>query len=131
MEAATAWATGRLFPAGAHRPDEDDALADALRWGFDAEAIAALRDQLGDTVRSVSVWLTNVPVVEAFLVVSTQWRTALVPTEAGLVLRHVGLDYAGARAALSAMRIRVTPHLWNGLAVMELAAKAALNGEPV
>jgi hypothetical protein len=71
------------------------------------------------------VFPVNVPVVTAFLFVASQWRVA----SRGRRPFYVGLDYAAARAALDARRIAVTPELWDGLTVMEMAARDALNGE--
>jgi hypothetical protein len=129
MEAATAWVKGHLVEAEAFGlQEDDDALADAVRFGFDGEAMDTLKALLNAPQEAFAVWPENVPAVDAFLTVATQWMTALVPGEGGLVLRYVGLNYTGAKVALDAMEIAITPPLWNGLAIMEGAALAALNG---
>lgn len=54
-----------------------------------------------------------------FLRLRTQWRTSMAgPT---------GLDYAGVRAALAMMRVRVSPVLFEDLQTMEAAALAAMH----
>lgn len=73
----------------------------------------------------VEVWPELAPAVEAFLAVSTQWRTTAGMS--GLIV--IGLDYVGARFGLRAAGIRVTPELWADLQVMEIAARDALMGE--
>jgi hypothetical protein len=75
------------------------------------------------------VFAVNAGVVTAFTASASQWRTVLVATPAGLRTRFLGLDYAGVKVALEALQIRLTPDLWAGLASMEQAAAAALNGE--
>jgi len=126
MAAARAWAAGTL---AADRQKEPEALADARRWGFDEEAIAGLLEELGVAAVDFAVWAVNVPAVNAFLAVASQWRTALEPVEGGFRTYWVGLDYAGAGVALDKLEIAVTPRIWADLSVMELAARAALNGE--
>lgn len=96
--------------------------------GLDAETIAAIMAALG-AGQEDGVLPQNVATVSAFLAVASQWRTILVPTEMSVRTVFVGLDYAGARVALDALGIAVDPALWAGLAVMEQAAAAALNGE--
>lgn len=85
------------------------------------------------------LWPVNLPVWEAFCAVSLQWRTASrggggVAGMGGAALAPVtvvfiGLDYAAVRAGLDALGIAVTPELWRGLQVIEVAACAALNEE--
>lgn len=60
--------------------------------------------------------------VIAFLAVDTQWNKLV----AGNRLIATGLDYAGARASLRSLRIRVTPGLWRDLQTMEGEALAVL-----
>ena len=93
---------------------------------MDEASLAALRAALGDEALEGPLLPVNVPVVSAFLAIGTQWRTASLGM-GGLV--WIGLDYAGARAALDALQIPVTSWLWKGLVIMEQAAKAALNAE--
>lgn len=75
------------------------------------------------------VWPQNAAIVEAFLIVSTQWRAVAVP--GGMAPGRIvwlGLDYAGVEAGLKAAGVAVTPELWLGLQVMEAGARDALNG---
>lgn len=74
------------------------------------------------------MWPQNVPVVRAWLAVSTQWRTAPLPLPLGGGPYWIGLDYAGVVAGLGALGIVVTPQLWSGLMIMEDEAIRALNG---
>lgn len=73
------------------------------------------------------VFAEHVPIVDAFLAVCSQWRTAAASTMAGARLVYLGLDYAGARAGLALAGIEATPDLWAGVQIMEAAAVAALN----
>lgn len=75
------------------------------------------------------VWPDNVAAVAAFLAVGTQWRTGIAMADGRIGPLWIGLDYAGCLSALDALGVTVTPALWRGLATMELAARAALNGE--
>lgn len=114
----------------------------ARNAGMDADSLAALRETIDGPATAADdefdrIWPENIPVVEAFLAVATQWRVlacsvggaigpaggALAPT----VPVYISLDYAAVRAGLDAENIAVTPQLWRGLRVMESAAAAALN----
>ncbi len=95
----------------------DDARADALLMGLDP-ALFALDDD-GD-----GIWAQNLPVVTAFLSVSTQWR---VLAQADGSLRYVGMDYAGVRAGLRQAGLRLTPADWSDLQIVEAGALGALN----
>lgn len=75
------------------------------------------------------VWPSHAAAFRAFLAVASQWRTALMTSAEGFRTRVVGLDYGGAKVALDALGIAVTPALWSAVQVMEQAAAAALNGE--
>lgn len=68
------------------------------------------------------VWPDNVPTVKAFVLCDTQWKVQIDPTGR---LVPSGLDYAGARAGLDMLEIKVSPELWQGVMIMEAAAKAA------
>jgi hypothetical protein len=121
--AARAWVAGGLT-----RPArEPGAIADARRLGWSEAAIADLRGRLG--AAGAGVWPQNSDAVSAFLAVATQWRTTLAPGPRGARLVWLGLDYAAAKVALDAVGIAVTAELWAALTIMELAARAALNGE--
>lgn len=52
----------------------------------------------------------------------TQWRVQIDPTGR---LVPTGLDYAGARAGLDLLDVEITRELWQGVMIMEAAAKAA------
>jgi hypothetical protein len=81
---------------------------------------------LGGSVAE-GVWPQNVATVEAFLAVSTQWRTGVRPAGFGSATLWIGLDYAGVRAGLEVAGIAGTPDLWGGLTIMEHEAARALN----
>jgi Phage related hypothetical protein (DUF1799) len=92
--------------------------------------IDAVRDELKAPGRNdaVGVWPENLAIVTAFLAVATQWRAlalggGFVPAR----VLYLGLDYGGARVALDARALAVTPELWEGLQVMEAEAIKALN----
>lgn len=89
------------------------------------DAIQAWQAQLKDADAEAEDVVT-LPVdcrqaVQAFVAVSTQWRRLL----AGDRLLATGLDYAGVRAALRALRIHLTPALFADLQTMEGAALVA------
>ncbi len=71
------------------------------------------------------VWPDNMIVVDAFMVVSTQWRTVAMPT--GQVI-YQGLDYAAVKVGLDGADIALTAAQWSNLRMMERAAAAAMNG---
>lgn len=71
------------------------------------------------------VWPENMPIVDAWLVVCSQWRA--VAMSSGQVL-WLGLDYAAARAGLECAAIALSPAQWSSLRLMERVAAAALNG---
>lgn len=60
----------------------------------------------------------NEAVADLFLACSSQWRIAGMGTP-------IGLDYAGLRAALSMMRVRPTPELFEQIQDMETGALKA------
>ena len=121
--------SGGLFTGvGEASPAADGALADAVLWGLDDDAVAAIRSSLAAGGQAFDgVWPDNVAIVEAFLAAGTQWRTGLRPTRSGPRLVWIGLDYAAARAGIEALGLSITPELWVGLMVMESAAREALN----
>ena len=120
MAAARRW-------AGGGGSDLSEALQEARELGAPEEVLAQLEQE--QVVRAFEVWPENWPTVEAFQVVSTQWRATALPggMEPGKVYWH-GLDYAGVAAGLAGHGIEATPELWNGLSVMEAAARDVLNG---
>lgn len=125
MEVARAWVRGELAEG---QTGQDETMAEAAFLGFDATSLDGLKTQLNRGRATLKIWAVNLPIVTAFLAVSTQWRTALVPTERGFALRHIGLDYAGAKAGLAALGLAVSAEEWAGIQVMELAAVAEFNG---
>lgn len=74
------------------------------------------------------VWPENVTIVQAFLLASTQWRTASVGGPAGSRVFWVGLDYSAARVAIETAGLILDAPVFAGLQVMEMAARGALNG---
>lgn len=112
---------GTLFAGDPSRPEDaeaDGALSDAARFGLELPAEAlALPDHVG-------VWPENAAIVEAFLLMSSQWR--MRPGQDG-VPRLIGLDYAGARAGLEMLGTEITTELWQGVMIVEAGAKAAWN----
>jgi hypothetical protein len=114
--AGRAWATGTLFTTAT---DLDELAADAAFWGIDPTLLADAGDEDGE-----GVWPENLPAVAAFLAVATQWRVVGLADGS---LRTTGLDYAGARAALDALNVEVTPGLWSDVQVIEDGALAGLN----
>lgn len=80
--------------------------------------------------RHFEVWAENAATVEAFLLVSTQWR--LAPYGGGMapmMIYWAGLDYTAVRAGLEGEGVAITPDLWRGLRTMEDAARKVLNGQ--
>jgi hypothetical protein len=71
------------------------------------------------------VWPANMTVVDTWLAISSQWRTA--PLADGRV-HWLGLDYSAVRAGLDMAGLTVTPSDWASVQVMEREASAALNG---
>lgn len=104
-------------------------MRDARLAGMDPGSIAALQADL-NAESGEGVWPQNIETVRAFFAAGTQWRTTMLPDGAsGFRLLWVGLDYQGAKVAIEAMNIEVDPSLWAGLALMEEAAMAVMNGE--
>lgn len=106
---------------------------------MDAASIARLRAALDAGAKRTDefdgLWPEHVPIVNAFLLVSSQWRVGSVGS--GMVspaggfsssqLVFIGLDYSAVKIALDAEEITITRDLWRGLRIMEFAAIAALN----
>ena len=87
-----------------------------------AEITAALEDA---RPKGFEVWPENMPIVDAWLAIASQWRTVAL---ADGRVHWIGLDYAAAKAGLELAAITVTGSLWAGVCAMERAASAALNG---
>lgn len=87
--------------------------------------IAAQLEQLDRQDKGFAIWPANMPIVDAFCAVASQWRQIVFPT--GRV-HWQGLDYTAVRVGLDGAEIAVTPELWDGITIMERAAAATLNG---
>jgi hypothetical protein len=95
-----------------------------------AEEVEVVRRTLTQSAGAeVAVWPANAAAVEAFLAAASQWRTSMELANGRLRTVFIGLDYCGAKVALDARAIEATGELWNGLTVMEMAARDALNSE--
>lgn len=99
-------------------PPADDAASDAACWGI-PQPQATKEDD-------AAVWEENVPALLAYLEVSTQWRIVSL-AEGGL--HAVGLDYQGVKVGLELAGTEITPALWSDLQMVEIGARAAMNGE--
>lgn len=95
--------------------------------GAPEDLVAALEARSDDD--EFEVWDENWEAVNAFLFVSTQWRTTAIGggMEPGRIYWS-GLDYAGVAAGLTGAGFASTPELWSALRVMEAAARNVLNG---
>ncbi|ODM48393.1 hypothetical protein A9320_19270 [Ruegeria sp. PBVC088] len=71
-----------------------------------------------------ALWPEHVAALEAFAVVSSQWR---IEPRFGAATRWLGLDYTAAEAGLRLAGINVTPDLWADIRQIEQGAKEALN----
>lgn len=71
------------------------------------------------------VWPVNMPVIDAWLLIATQWRT--ISLADGRV-HWQGLDYAAARAGFEMAGQPPPPHIFAGVQLMERTAGAVLNG---
>lgn len=88
--------------------------------------MGAIAKQLGQQAPDgFAVWPDNMIVVDAWMVVCTQWRTTGLAN--GQVLWH-GLDYKGAGEGLDRAAIVLSPGEWASLRMMERVASAVLNG---
>jgi|GEM_PF-1483834 len=126
--AARAWAEGTLNDTPPI--NEDDAIADARAAGLDAAAQAAIArwDRHRSSGSFSGVWPQNAAAATAFLTAASQWRTTLSGRNGYIITRFIGVDYAGAAIAWSARGIVLDNETFNGLTVMEMAARDALNG---
>nr|WP_277924250.1 DUF1799 domain-containing protein [Sphingomonas sp. CROZ-RG-20F-R02-07] len=71
------------------------------------------------------VWPVNMPIVDAFLSVCSQWRTTGLAD--GRVLWH-GLDYTAVKVGLEQGDLTISPADWSAFRLMERVAASALNG---
>ncbi|MDE2595951.1 MAG: DUF1799 domain-containing protein [Sphingomonadales bacterium] len=95
--------------------------------GAPDHVIAALEATRDDD--DFDVWPENWEPLQAFLQVSTQWRVAsrgggMEPVQ----VYWIGLDYAAVAAFFSGAGISAGPDIWQGLRVIEAAARNRLNG---
>lgn len=97
-------------------------MRDAEAFGLPSDLVATLH--ANDT--DFDVWPTNMPIVQAFLTVQSQWRAVTLGMSGGVYWQ--GLDYAGVRVGLEEAEIKLTPAQWAGLRLMERSAAAAMNG---
>lgn len=93
--------------------------------GLPAALVADIEASDRDGARYFEVWPINMPVVDAFLTIASQWRASALGD--GRMLWH-GLDYSGVGQGLDRAGITLTPAQWLGLGVMERAAAHTLNG---
>lgn len=91
-------------------------------WGIDIP-----KEMQGDD-QCDGVWPENVPAVEAYVAVSSQWE---VIARADGSERVIGLRYGDATVGLRNAGIEVTPALWTDLQMVEIGARAAMNGEAI
>lgn len=91
--------------------------------GLPAEVVAELA---GHEATGIEVWPDNMMIVDAWLIVCTQWNT--VSLASGQVLYH-GLRYGDVKVALDQAEVFLRPAQWAGLRLMERVASAALNGQ--
>lgn len=92
-------------------------LEDCAVLGIPPEALPPAHDPDG-------IWHQNLPALEAFLDVATQFsRFALADGRT----RTTGLNYASARAAWDLAGIEITPGLFGQIQVIEHAAVAEWN----
>lgn len=83
--------------------------------------------RISGTMRSEEtgdIWPRNLRIVDRFLAVASQWRTAAGGLARAAIL---GLDYASCAVALDGLGLEMTPDDWRGLQAMEAAAAAAMN----
>ena len=111
--------TGTLIERSADTPRED-AQSDADAWGIE------LPEGMLDRDESAGVWPENIPALEAYCAISTQWRVIALADGRE---KAIGLDYPAVKVGLEMAGIEVTPALWSDLQMIEIGARAAMNGE--
>ena len=95
------------------RPDNSEAIADAMTWGAPAEFIDALRAD--DTEHLFAVSPSCWPTITAWLLIETQWRAG--PGGA------IGLDYPAVFQTLDRCRVDDPDgEVFAGIQLMEAAA---------
>lgn len=73
-----------------------------------------------------AVWPENMAIVDAWMIVNTQWNALSLPN--GQVL-WLGLRYGDVKVSLGEAHIALTPEQWSRLRLMERVAAATLNGK--
>lgn len=122
-EAARAWAFARVG-----RTDNSKATLLDEEFANQFKAMGAHVDhdliEVDETEALTSVWPDNWKVLNAFLSIETQWNFA----GGGMgPLIFIGLDYAGAKAALKGRSNSAWRRLISELQIMEKAALPVLN----
>lgn len=79
-----------------------------------------------DRDEAEGIWPENLEAVLAYVEVCTQWR---IIARADGSERAIGLDYAGVETGLKMAQVKVTASLWSDLQMIEIGARAAMNGE--
>lgn len=79
-----------------------------------------------DRDEAEGIWPENVEAVVAYLTVCTQWR---IIAQADGSKYAIGLDYPGVETGLKMAQIGTTATLWSDLQMIEIGARAAMNGD--
>lgn len=95
-------------------------LKDADHWGIPPECLP--EEDTAD-----GIWPENLPAVQAFLSVCSQWRTLSSATGG---THWLGLDYTAVDRGFALAGIEMSPDLWDRVQLIEAGACSALNGEP-
>jgi hypothetical protein len=75
--------------------------------------------------KGFQVWPVNMPVIDAWNEIETQWRTQAL---ADGRVHWIGLDYAAVRAGYDMAGAVIEPRIWAGVRLMERTASVVLNG---
>jgi hypothetical protein len=87
------------------------------------ERIDALMSSTESQPEYCYLWRENVPSMNVFMACHTQWKWLM--GAAGAV--RIGLDYAGVRQVLWALKLKDAQAIFNDLRVMEAAALDVFN----
>lgn len=101
-----------------------DAVADAAALGLPGEFLDELA---ASQPKGFEVWPVNMPVVDAWFMIATQWNAEAMP-DGGV--HWIGLNYGGVTAGFHLAQYVPTADIWSGLQIMERIATRALNGAP-
>ncbi len=96
-------------------PRQDDAQADAAVLGIDLEKHFG-----SDEVAEEALWVWHIAAVEAFLAVSSQWRTVSVHNR----VVPQALDYTAAQAGLQMSGLSIDAATWSEVRTIEQGAMA-------